>query len=74
MVLMKIFNTISSKILVIVSQKLVSQLVLPYKNIPNKRDIFYNEMVLSFFMNTFAKPHVERFIDSSMAKTSSLFS
>ena len=60
MVLMKIFNTISSKILVIASQKLVSRIALPYKSIHNNRDIFYDEMALIFFMNTIAKRHVER--------------
>ena len=60
MVLMKIVNTISSWIFVIASQKLVSRIVLPYKSIHNNCDIFYDEMVLIFFMNTIAKPHVKR--------------
>ena len=45
MVLMKIFNTISSLILASIAlQKLVSRIVLPYKSIHNYRDIFYDEM------------------------------
>ena len=60
MVLMKIFDTISSYILAIASQKLVSRIVLPCKSIHNNRDIFYDEMALIFFMNTVAKPHVKR--------------
>ena len=55
MVLMKIFNTISSQILAIASQKL-----LTYKGVHNNCDIFYDEMVLFFFMKTIAKPHVKR--------------
>ena len=39
-VLIKIFTTILSKILVIASQKLVSRIVLSYKSIHNNRDIF----------------------------------
>ena len=37
----------------IASQKLVSREC-------NNRDIVYDEMVLIFFMNTIAKPHVKR--------------
>ena len=43
-----------------VSQKLASRVVLPYKSIHNNRDIFCGKMVLIFFMNTIAKPHVIR--------------
>ena len=46
------------------SQKLVSRIVLPYKSIYNNRDIFYDKMVLIFFMNTIAKPHVKRLCDT----------
>ena len=46
--------------IVITSQKLVSRIVLPYKSNHNNRDIFYDEMVLIFFMNTIAKLHVKR--------------
>ena len=50
MLLMKIFNSISSLILAVESQKLVSRIVLSYKSIiHNHRDIFYDEMVLIFF-------------------------
>ena len=62
MVLVKNFNTISSQILVIALQKIVLQIVLPYKSILNNHDIFYDEMVLIFFMNTIAKSHVKRLI------------
>ena len=62
MVLVKNFNTISSQILVIALQKIVLQIVLPYKSILNNHDIFYDEMVLIFFMNTIAKPHGKRLI------------
>ena len=55
MMLMKIFSTISSLILAIASQKLVSQILLLYKSLHNKRDIFYDELVLFFFMNIIAK-------------------
>ena len=63
MVLMKIFNTISSKMLVIASQMFVSLIVLPSKTIHNNRDIFYDEMVLIFFTNTIVKAHVKRLYD-----------
>ena len=53
---------ILSQILAIASQKLVLQIVLTYKSIQNNRDVFYDEMVLLFFMNTIAKPHVKRLI------------
>ena len=56
----KKFYTISSYILAIASQKLVSLVVLPYKSIHNNCDIFYDEMVLIFFVNTIVKPHVKR--------------
>ena len=42
------------------AQKLVSRILLPYKSIHINRDIFYDEMVLIFFMNTIAKPHVKK--------------
>ena len=58
--LMKIFNPISSKILAIASQKLVSRILLANESPHNNRDIFYDEMVLNFCMNTTAKPHVKR--------------
>ena len=51
MVLMKNFNTILSKILVIASQKLVSQKLLIYKSLRNNCDIFYDEMVLIFWVS-----------------------
>ena len=38
--------------LVIASQKFVSREVLPYENIHNSRDIFYDEMLFIFVMNT----------------------
>ena len=63
MVLVKIFNTILSQILVVASKKIVSRIVLPYKSIYNNCDIFYDKMVLLFFMNTIAKPRVKRFTD-----------
>ena len=31
-----------------------------YKSFQNNRDIFYDKLVLNFFMNTIAKPHVKR--------------
>ena len=34
------------------SRKLVSRILLPYKNFRNSSDIFYDEMVFNFFMNT----------------------
>ena len=58
--LMKIFNTISSLVLAIASQKLVSRILLPYKNLHSKRDIYYDKLVLIFFMNTIAKPYAKR--------------
>ena len=63
MVLMKFFNSISSKMLVIASQKLVSQIVLTSKSIHNNRDMFDDEIVLIFFMNTIVKAHVKRLPD-----------
>ena len=57
--LMKIFNTISSKMLVIASQKLLSRIVFPFTCIHNNRDIFYNEMVLIFLMIIIAKLYVK---------------
>ena len=57
MVLMKIFNTILLKLFAI-----ASRIVLPYKSIHCNRDIFCDEMVLIFFINTIAKPHVKRLI------------
>ena len=33
---------------------------LPYKSLLTNRDIFYDKIVLIFFMNTIAKPHVKR--------------
>ena len=39
---------INTEILAIASQKLVSQVVLPYKSIHNNRGIFSDEMVLVF--------------------------
>ena len=48
-------------LLAIASQKLASRKVLPYKNIHNNRDIFFDRMkVLIFFMNTVTKRHVKR--------------
>ena len=40
---------------------LVSRVVLPvvYKSFHNNHNIVYNEMVLKFFINTIAKPHVQ---------------
>ena len=34
--------------------------VLPNKSLHNNRDIFYDEMVLIFFMKTIAKLHVKK--------------
>ena len=49
MVLMKIFNAISSYIYAVASHKLVTRTVLPDKSLPNNRDIFfYDEMELIF--------------------------
>ena len=42
---------------------IISRIVLPYKSIHNTRDIFCDEMVLIFFMNTIEKPHVKRVTD-----------
>ena len=68
MVLMKIFNTILSEVLVTASQKPVSRrrILSPYKSIHNNRDIFYEEMVLLFFMSTTAKPHVKGLTASAL--------
>ena len=71
MVLIKILYPISSQILVIASQKLVSRIALPYKSIHNNRGIFYDKMVLIFFMNTTAKPHVKKL--SVILQTGSVF-
>ena len=60
MVFLKICYTISSLILAIASQWLVLRILLPYKSIHDNRNIFYDEMVLIFFMNTIAKPDVDR--------------
>ena len=49
---------INTEILAIASQKLVSQVVLPYKSIHNKGGIFSDETVLIFFMKTIAQLHV----------------
>ena len=49
MMLMKIFNTISSLVLAIASQKLVSQILLLYESLHRKRDIYYDKLVLIFF-------------------------
>ena len=46
--------------MVIASQKLVSRLLLPYQNLHSNHDIFYDEIVLIFFMDTIAKPHVKK--------------
>ena len=46
--------------LAIASQKLVSGIVLPCKSVNNNRDIFYDEKVLIFFINTTAKLYVKR--------------
>ena len=46
------------------SQKLVSRVLLPYESIHNNRDIFYDEMLSIFFMNSIAKPHVKRLSDA----------
>ena len=40
--------------------KIVSRVLLPHKSLHNNRDIFYKEMVLIFFINAIAKPHVKR--------------
>ena len=62
MVLIKIFITISSYLLAITSQKFVSRKLLPCKSHHNNRDIYYDEMVLIFFMNIIANPQVKRLI------------
>ena len=56
MVLMKIFNTISSQLIPIASQKLVSRKLLTYKSFHNNRDVVYDEIVSIFFINTIARP------------------
>ena len=60
MMVIKIFITISSLILAIASQKLVSRILLLYESIHSKRDIFYDKLVLIFFMNIVAKPYGKR--------------
>ena len=35
-------------------------ILLPHKSFHNNRDIFYDEMVLIFFINTIAKPFVKK--------------
>ena len=40
--------------------QLVSRILLPFKSSHNNHDIFYDEMVLIFFMNTIAKLHVKK--------------
>ena len=42
----------------IASQKPASRILLPYKSFHNTRDIFYDEMVLIFLMNTIVKRHL----------------
>ena len=44
----------------IASQKLVSRKLFTYKSFYNNRDIVYDEMVLIFFIDTIAKPHIKR--------------
>ena len=34
--------------------------IITYKSLHNNRDIFFEEMLLIFLMNTIAKPHVKR--------------
>ena len=46
--MIKIFNMILSLMLAIASQKLVSQILLLYESLHNKRDIFYDELMLIF--------------------------
>ena len=47
--MIKIFNMILSLMLAIASQKLVSQILLLYESLHNKRDIFYDELMLIFY-------------------------
>ena len=60
MVLMKIFNTISSKYWLLRHKSLYHDYYCVKKVFIANRDIFKNEMVLIFFKNTIAKPHVKR--------------
>ena len=48
MLLMKIFSTISLKILAIAPQKLVSRVLLSYESLHNSCDNFYDEIVMMF--------------------------
>ena len=61
MIFMKIFNTglVINIGCYSTSQKLVSRILLPCKCLHTNCDIFYDEMVLIFFINTIAKPHVK---------------
>ena len=45
--------------MVITSQKLQLRIALSHKSLRNNRGIFYDEIVLIFFMNTIAKPRVK---------------
>ena len=40
-------------------------ITVPYKSIHNNRDIFFDEMVLIFFMNTIAKPHCRKVVSQT---------
>ena len=59
----EIFNTISLQLLAVASQKLVSQILLPYKSLYTNHDIFYDKVVLICFMDTIVMPHVKRLCD-----------
>ena len=41
------------------SQKFESRILLPYKNVYHSCNIFYDKMILIFFVNTIAKLHVK---------------
>ena len=54
--------------LAIASQNHVSRILLPYKSLHSNRDMAYDEMVLIFVINTFAKPHVKRLTDGQFLR------
>ena len=61
MVLVKIFNTISSYKLALESQKLATRILFQYLiRLHYNRGIVYDEMVLILVTHTVAKPHVKR--------------
>ena len=43
-----------------IAEASITILVLSYKSIHNNRHVFYDKMLLIFFMNTIGKPHVKR--------------